>query len=98
MKSLRATLLLMLALAGCAPVHKETVKEAPIAEVLQTHTPEVMRIPGVIGTGEGSENGERVFVVFANQRTPELDKQLPHTIGGYTVVVRVVGDVSAPPR
>jgi len=98
MKPVLTTLLFMLALAGCAPVHKETVKEAPIADVLQTHTPEVMRIPGVIGTGEGSENGERVFVVFANQRTPEIDKQLPRTIGGYTVVVRVVGDVSAPPR
>jgi hypothetical protein len=57
-----------------------------------------MRIPGVIGTGEGSEGGERAFIVFVNRRTPELDAKLPHQIGGYAVVVRVTGDVSAPPR
>lgn len=88
----------LLAAAGaCAPQHKETVKQGTITEVINAHQAEVMRIPGVIGTGEGSENGERVFVVFVNQRTPELAK-LPHQIGGYNVVVRVTGDVSAPPH
>jgi len=89
---------LLLAAGACAPRRAETVKEGPIAEVLRDHTEEVMRIPGVIGTGEGSEGGERVFVVFVKQRTPELDAKLPRQIGGYTVVVRVTGEVSAPPR
>lgn len=89
---------LLLAASACAPRHAETVKEGTIAEVLRDHTEEVMRIPGVIGTGEGSEGGERVFVVFVEQRTPELDAKLPKQIGGYTVVVRVTGNVSAPPR
>lgn len=89
---------LLLTAGACAPRRTETVKEGSIKEVLDAHSDEVMRLPGVIGTGEGSEGGERVFVVFVNQRTPELDKQLPKQIGGYTVVVRVTGDVSAPPR
>ena len=88
----------LLAAGACAPQHKETVKEGTITEVLEAHRAEVMQIPGVIGTGEGSENGERVFVVFVNQRTPELTTRLPHQIGGYNVVVRVTGDVSAPPH
>jgi hypothetical protein len=89
---------LMLAAGACAPRHQEPVKEGTITEVLAAHTDEVMRLPGVIGTGEGSDAGERVFVVFVNRRTPELDKQIPHQIGGYNVVVRVAGDVSAPPH
>jgi hypothetical protein len=89
---------IMLATGACAPRHQETVKQGTIAEVLRDHTEEVMRIPGVIGTGEGSEGGQRVFVVFVSQRTPEIDRQLPHRIGGYPVIVRVVGEVSAPPR
>ena len=92
-------LIVILCLAGaCAPRHTETVKAGPISDVLHEHTDELMRIPGVIGTGEGSEGGERVIVVFVNQRTPELDKQIPPQIGGYHVVVRVTGDVTAPPR
>jgi hypothetical protein len=88
----------LLTAGACTPHRAETVKEGTIAEVLRDHTDEVMRIPGVIGTGEGSEGGERVFVVFVNQRTPELDAKIPHQIGGYTVVVRATGNVSAPPH
>jgi len=93
-----AALALLVAGPGCAPAHKTTVKEGPIHEVLEAHTAEVMRLPGVIGTGEGSDNGERVFVVFVNRRSPELEAKLPKQIGGYNVIVRVAGDVSAPPR
>jgi len=96
----RAILLsLLVCFAGaCAPRHTETVKAGPISDVLHDYTDELMRLPGVIGTGEGSEGGERVIVVFVNQRTPELDKQIPPQVGGYHVVVRVTGDVTAPPR
>ena len=93
-----AIAVLSLAAGACAPRHQGNVKEGTITEVLSAHTEEVMRIPGVIGTGEGSQGGERVFVVFVNHRTPELDQKLPKQIGGYNVVVRVAGDVSAPPR
>ena len=99
-----------LALAGalacaCAPSsnrgagHPSTsVKKGPIGEVLAARTPELLRIPGVIGTGEGSEGGERVLVVFVSRRTAELDAKLPRELDGYKIVVREAGDVTAPPR
>src|SRR5262245_7246238 len=75
-----------------------SVKKGTITEVLAARTPEIIAIPGVIGTGEGSEKGERVFVVFVAHRTPELDAKLPREIDGYTVVIREAGDVTAPPH
>lgn len=71
---------------------------APLAEVLARHTPELLAIPGVNGTGEGAERGDRVFVVFVVSDTPELRTRLPRTIEGYRVVIRAAGTVRARER
>ena len=100
-----AALALVLVASGCgggaadrrAPA-RHTVKTGPITDVLAARTPELLRIPGVIGTGEGTENGERVLVVFVSKRTPELDAKLPRELDGYGIVIREAGDVTAPPR
>ena len=98
-----AALALLLLAAGCRPASeskpvRKTVKTGPITEVLAARTPELLRIDGVIGTGEGTEGGERVIVLFVTRRTPELDAKLPRELDGYGVVVREAGDVTAPPR
>jgi hypothetical protein len=100
-----ATLALWLLGGGCggASDHaagraRKTVKTGPITVVLAARTPEFLRIPGVIGTGEGTEGGERVIVLFITRHTPDLDAKLPREIDGYAVVVREIGDVTAPPR
>ena len=102
----RLVAILAIALAGsCASPSNQagdharsSVKKGPITEVLEARTPELLRIPGVIGTGEGSEGGERVIVVFVRQTPVEWDPRIPREIDGYKVVVRVAGDVTAPPR
>lgn len=68
---------------------------APLADVLARHTPELLAIPGVNGTGEGIEAGEPVLVVFAPNDTPDLRARLPRTLEGYPVVVRATGTVRA---
>jgi len=100
-----AALALGLLVAGCGGASdsgtgraRKTVKTSPITDVLAARTPELLRIPGVIGTGEGTEGGERVIVLFVNRRTAELDAKLPHELDGYAVVVRETGDITAPPR
>lgn len=71
------------------------MSRAPIADVLQRHTPDLLRITGVTGTGEGAEAGEPVFVVFVTEDTPELRAKLPRVIEDYRVVVRATGTVKA---
>jgi len=67
----------------------------PIGEVLQAHSPELMAIPGVVGTGEGELRGEPAILVLVARRTPEIDSRVPKRLEGYPVDVRVVGEVRA---
>ena len=71
------------------------MQHAPIADVLARHTPDLLAIPGVNGTGEGAEAGEPVVVVFVVDDTPDLRARLPRMIDGYRVVVRATGTVRA---
>ena len=74
------------------------MSRAPIAEVLARHTPELLTVPGVVGTGEGAEGGSPVFLILVVKKTPELEARLPRSVEGYPVVVRETGEVTAPPR
>lgn len=69
----------------------------PIAGVLERHSGELMRIPGVVGTGEGVRDGRVVFVVFVVRATPELERKLPRALEGHPVEIRESGEVTAPP-
>jgi hypothetical protein len=64
-----------------------------ISEVLKSHTPELMAIPGVVGTGEGAASGGPVIFVLVSRRTPEAESHVPKRLEGYPVEIRVVGEV-----
>jgi len=64
-----------------------------VADVLRAHTVQLMKIPGVVGTGEGEIHGEPAVVVLVSHKTPEVDKRVPHRLEGYPVQVKVVGEV-----
>jgi hypothetical protein len=70
----------------------------PIQDVLARHTPSLMAIPGVTGTGEGRANDRPVLVVYTSHIAREARTKIPDTIEGYAVEVREIGDVTAPPR
>ena len=40
------------------------MSRVPLADVLARHTPDLLAVPGVNGTGEGQESGEPVLIVF----------------------------------
>ena len=40
-----------------------------LAHVLARHTPALLAIPGVSGTGEGEENGKPVFLILVRKAT-----------------------------
>jgi len=68
-----------------------------VADVLSRHTPSLMAIPGVTGTGEGKRGTQAILVVYVEHATPELREQIPAEVEGYRVEVREIGKVTAPP-
>ena len=98
--------ILMLApVSGCRPRgHAARLEDTPVtqrpdlASVLARHTPRLMDIPGVAGTGEGRGDGGPVFVIFVVRRSAELSRRLPVELEGYPVEVRESGEVTAPPQ
>lgn len=58
-----------------------------IEEVLKEYTPELMSTPGVVGTAQGLCDGQPCIKVFAVEKTPELEQEIPRTLEGYPVVI-----------
>jgi hypothetical protein len=99
---------LCLCLAACALLGCESrkvyggggegrVEVKPIESVLEEHTEELMSLPGVVGTAEGSCGGRPCIKVFVTKRTPELDKKIPALLDGYPVEVDETGGIKAMP-
>ena len=67
----------------------------PIKQVLQEHTPELMKIPGVVGTAQTLLDGEPCILVMLAASTPELERRIPERIEGYRVSIQVTGEFRA---
>ena len=80
------------------PTRDPRADRPTIAEVLQRHTPSLLDIPGVVGTGEGRAGERPVFVIFVARRTSQQQQRLPSELEGYRVEIRESGEVTAPPR
>jgi len=70
------------------------MSQRAIADVLRDHTPELMTIPGVIGTGEGAKDGRPVILVIV-ARGSGAGRRIPSRIEGYSVVLQETGPVRA---
>jgi len=87
----RPSVLAAFVLSSCMPADQQPSRTA--YEVLRAHTPELMKIKGVVGTGEGEVKGYPAVVVLVSRRTSEVNRLVPKRLEGYPVEVRVVGDV-----
>jgi len=74
---------------------EKTMPSKTIQEVLKAHTPELMSIPGVVGTALGEDKGELCIKVFVIEKTPELTKKIPSTLEGFQVVIQQTGEIRA---
>jgi hypothetical protein len=90
--------------AGCAGQGGQTsesgsqeagMETKSIEEVLREQTPRLMAVRGVTGTGLGECDGAPCIVVFVVRHSPELLEEIPDTLDGYPVDVRVSGRVRA---
>ena len=70
----------------------------PIVEVLADHTPELMAIPGVVGTAESrTPDGRPCILVLLANDSAELRAKLPRELEGWPVVPEVTGEIRAMP-
>ncbi len=63
--------------------------------MLKSHTPELMSIPGVVGTALGKQDGELCIKVLVIEKTPELTKKIPSTLEGFPVAIQQTGEIRA---
>lgn len=67
----------------------------PIEEVLNEHTPSIMAISGVVGTGIGCSGASFYIQVFVVKDSAEVRGQLPESIEGWVVSIIETGEVRA---
>ncbi len=69
--------------------------EKSIEAVLKKHTPRLMSLPGVVGTGEGECGGVPCIKVLVIEKSSELVRQIGTTIEGYPVEFIESGEIKA---
>jgi hypothetical protein len=67
-----------------------------LGAALRAHTPDLLRVEGVVGTAEGlGEDGVPCILVLVRERTAEILRRVPSRLGGHPVRLRVVGPLEA---
>jgi hypothetical protein len=83
---------LLLGIIGC---ENNSNDQDNILTVKERHEAELMAIPGVVGVGIGERDGAEVIVVYVEDRTAEIDRNVPDTLEGYPVLIEVTGPIIA---
>ena len=98
-----SVLMVSTVLAGCvppapgagqptaSPLVTSTPSSTEIEAVLDQHRDELMRLPGVVGVGIGGCDGQSCLKVLVEERTPELESQIPEQLEGFKVDIEVTG-------
>ncbi len=66
-----------------------------VEEILKKHTGTLMSIKGVVGTGQGLNEGGSCIKVFVQKLTPELTDKIPVSIENIPVIIEETGRFTA---
>lgn len=66
-----------------------------ITETLDTYTEKWLKIPGVVGTGEGKSGGKPCIMIMTSGNLKQIKKKIPKTVEGYKVVFEETGEIKA---
>jgi hypothetical protein len=77
-------------LGGCGNLMTSSADITTVQKQLES---QVLDLPGVVGVGVGECDGEPCLKVFVEQRTPELDDQIPEQLEGFKVDIEVTGPI-----
>jgi hypothetical protein len=80
---------------SCTPTKGNPPDSAAVSQALERHADSLMRIPGVVGTAEGSCAGRPCVLVLVERLTPALQKAIPPVLEGIPVEVRETGRIRA---
>ncbi len=90
----------LLAQTGCEQGPKTASQEKvsepmkSIDEVIRVHADSLLAIPGVVGVYHGQkEDGTACLKVMVKERSPEIEKRIPGTLDGYSVVIEETGEI-----
>lgn len=61
--------------------------------VLEEHTPELMKNPGVVGIAQSEEDGAPIILVFVNKMDERIRRDIPPALEGYPVRLHEVGEI-----
>jgi hypothetical protein len=86
-----ACALLALMLGACNK--GEQMKTSSITDVLFRHTPDLMKIPGVVGTAQGEKDGHPAIIIYVKEETDSLNTVIPSSLEGFPVTLQVSGPI-----
>ena len=67
-----------------------------IHEVKAKHTEQLLALPGVVSVGVGKDaNGNPAIIVGLDQSRPKTEAQIPETLESFSVVIQIVGKITA---
>jgi hypothetical protein len=81
---------------ACAPreTRKDTMPKRDINAVMEDHTADLMRIPGVTGVAIGAlDDGTPCILVLVLKETDSLKVRIPKTLEGYPVTIFESGEI-----
>ncbi len=68
-----------------------------IEEVLREHTPELMSLPGVLGTAQSLCGEKPCIIIYVLKKTPDLAQKIPRSLDGFPVAIEETGEIRAIP-
>ena len=71
------------------------MSQESIKKVIEAHKSGIMKIPGVVGVGEGRHNDLPCIVILVTSKESLHIKRIPETINGYIVKIEETGEFRA---
>lgn len=67
-----------------------------IQDVKKQNEARFLAMPGVVSVGIGMDpNGNQAIIVGLDTSNPEIEAKIPEMVGGYPVIVQIVGSLKA---
>ena len=95
-------MIIMISFMGClentvGSLRESKMPKKTLEEVLKESNNKLLSIPGVVGTAQGLCDRKTCIKVYVIKKTPELARQIPVSIDGYTVVIEETGEIHTLP-